>query len=215
MAEIIDVKANDNVVEITDKIVEECAIFVSNGGAITEWCVSNKINYGSFMSEIRKRGSFTRTLYEATRAREEWLKESLVKLMREITEGNPQNCFDKNGNYLGINDIPPATANIIKKLKVRLVPNYEKDEDGNDRPPDEVLEVEFYDKQKSIDQIGKYIQMFVDRVDVHHKITLEETVTRSYEKDILDKQQGNIIDATARATSGNSLLDSALQKKSD
>lgn len=205
----IETIAFDNTpVVISSILIEDCCMAIANGYTMTEWCRSKGINYGSFRSELRRTKMFEVRIMEAELAREEWLKEELLKLMRDITQLNPQSCFDDKGHYLGINGLPENAAKLIKKAKVRLQSN------GPDEPPDEILEIEFYDKQKSIDQIGKYIQMFVERIEVSHKVTLEETVTRSFEADILAKrqQQGEIIDAEY---SDNALLNTALQKESD
>lgn len=211
MSNIIDVKANEyqEPVYMTSILVEDCAQAVSNGYSMTEWCRQHKLNYGSFRAEIRKSHSFMNRIAEAEIARQEWLKEELLKVMRQILEHNPQRCFDDNGNYLGMADLPEESAKIIKKAKIKLQAK------GPGEDPDEILDLEFYDKQKSIDQLGKYIQMFVERIDIHHKVTLEETVTRSYEQDILAKrrQQGEIIDVTDDKLA-DEILNTAIQNQS-
>lgn len=206
---IIDVIPDkDEPIILTTLLVTECGIAVANGYSMTEWCRGKGINYGSFWSELQRSTDLRAIIAKAEQARKEWLKEELLKLMRDITQLNPQSCFNSNGNYLGMMDLPENSAKLIKKAKFRLQSN------GPDEAPDEILELEFYDKQKSIDQIGKYIQMFNETIDVTHKVTLEQTVTRSFEADILAKrkQQGETIDVNRV---DNSLLNSYLQKKSD
>lgn len=209
MSKIIDVRPNEPMepVYLTTMIVEDCAQAISNGYAMTEWCRIHRLNYGSFRAEIRKSHSFMGRLAEAEIARQEWLKEELLKVMRQILEHNPQSCFDANGQYLGMHNLPEESAKLIKKARIKLQSN------GPGEQPDEILDLEFYDKQKSIDQLGKYIQMFVERIEVHHKVTLEETVTRSYEQDILAKrkEQGEIIDITTT----DEILNTAIQKQSE
>ena len=124
MSNIIDTTATENEepIYITRVMVEECAIAVSNGHAITEWCRDNRINYGSFMSVVRKTFSYQARIAEAERARQEWLKEELLKVMRQILQHNPQRCFNDKGQYLGMADLPEESAKIIKKAKIKLQP---------------------------------------------------------------------------------------------
>ena len=80
MSDIIDIETTPEKHVLIDRfVVEDCAIAVSNGRSITEWCREHRINYGSFMSELRKSITLAKRMAEAEVARQEWLKEELLK----------------------------------------------------------------------------------------------------------------------------------------
>jgi hypothetical protein len=174
---IIDIESDSSeVVEITQEMMREISEFVANGGAITRYCLINGLNYGCLRNEIRVNSDFKQMLSTALADREEWFKEELIQLLKSITQINLKTFFDDNGHYKNIQDVPDSATLLLKKVKVKLQKNLE---DPN-APPDEILELELYDKQKSIDQLGKHIQMFMERVQVDHTISLEDIVNESW-----------------------------------
>lgn len=175
MPSIIDIQAipEDNEITVDENFMRDICDHVANGGTPTRYCELAGINYAAFMRAIEEH-EFEQDLVRAKIRREEWLKEKLLNLMNQITDISIKDLFDENGHYKSIQNVPDRVASMIKKARIRLVPK------GKDEPPDEILEVEFYDKQKSIDQLGKHLQMFVERIVINHAVSLEDTIDKSW-----------------------------------
>lgn len=177
-AEIIDTQHTDmhlDTSQVNDEVMADICKFVSNGGSETRWALLHNLNYGVFKQAMRINPIYVKMLSEARRDREEWLKEEILQLLKQMMSFDPRKAFDSNGNYLGMNDMPEEIALMIKKSKtVRVI--------HKDGSADDIDELVFFDKQKAIDQLGKHLNMFIERQEIHHKLTLEETIQRSREK---------------------------------
>lgn len=160
---------------ITEDVVEDVCSYVAQGGSIARWCVLNRLQYGTFRKSLRDNRAYEMMLVEALKDREEWLKDELLQLMADIMRFDPREAYDENGNILPMNDMPEHVAKMIKKSKTVRV-------EHKDGPPDVVDQLEYWDKQKAIDQLGKHLQMFIERIEVNHKMTLEESIQKSREK---------------------------------
>lgn len=175
MPETVDVNFQEMAVrEYERSEIEDMCKSVSNGGSVIQYCEQKGINYGDFMFKLRRDPVWHRIYLQAQSDRDEWIKEQLIVLLQKINSADIKHLFNENGNYVGVQDLPSNVTQVIKKLKVKLQSN------GPDEAPDEILEVEFYDKQKSIDLLGKYVQMFIERVVVHNVVSLEDSVHKSW-----------------------------------
>lgn len=162
-------------IEITDEIVDDLCVFVGSGGSPIRWCELKRLDYGSFMNSMKADRQFALRYAEAEASSRAWEREAVLDLIKEIMLFNPAEAFDEHGNILPMHKMPTHVAKMIKKSKTI------RSKSGDDW--DEVDSLEYFDKQKAIDQLGKFLQMFIDRTEVTHKLTLEETIAKAREGD--------------------------------
>lgn len=91
-------------------------------------------------------------------------------------------CFDDNGRFKNIKDIPKEIRKCIASIEV-----FEEFEGvGRDRiPVGEVRKIKFNDKIKANELIGRNLKMWVDRVEHKHS-TLEQLVGGSSEAEAIE-----------------------------
>jgi hypothetical protein len=157
--------------KLTDSDVESCCRAIANGETTSSWCLSRKLDHGWFMQELRRSRAYASMLQDAKSDREEWLKESIIDMIQRMVSFDPRRAYDENGNYLPMNKMPDDIAYMIKKSQTVRV-------EQKDGPPDIVDRLEFWDKQKAIDQLGKHLKMFVDKVEIGQRVTLEESINK-------------------------------------
>lgn len=165
--------------ELDMESMTEICRYVTMGGTLVRFCVLANIKYSSMLEAIRSHPKYERMYIQACKDREDWLRDELLSLMTQITSFNIKDCYDENGALKSVADMPDSASLMIKKLTTSY-PTRDKIETTVDN-------IEFYDKQKSIDQLGKYLSMFIDKTQHDVRLTLEETIARSYEKDKLGK----------------------------
>lgn len=98
----------------------------------------------------------------------------VMERTKEIVDFDPIVIQNPDGSYKNnMWDIPPEARRNIKKMKVKNL--YEQTEDINGIKKNiivgEVIEIEFYDKLKAIDLVGKEKEMFKTTTRVEHAVT--------------------------------------------
>lgn len=153
-------------------VMTDICRYVANGGSSTRWCVLHKVDYATFLEAVREDREFESMFIQACMDREEWFKENLLTLMYEITAFDARQAYDENGNIKPMNELPRHVAAMVKRSRTVRSEN-------KNGPPDIVDALEFYDKQKAIDQLGKHLQLFVEKPVQTKTLTLEETIRKS------------------------------------
>lgn len=115
--------------------------------------------------------------------------EEVVAKVKEIIEFDPIDLFDPDTNsfYEDLNQIPPETRRVIKKLNVMNI--YEKDPNGMvTGVKGKILKFEFWDKLKAAEMLGQEKEVFKKQVKVEHDVG----------KNMKDTLLGRIKDAEER-----------------
>lgn len=102
--------------------------------------------------------------------------QELLKIARcDLSE-----AYDAKGNLLPIKDMPEDCRRAIAGIKV-----FEEFEGfGKERfKIGEVREVKFWDKPKALELLGKHLKLFTDKIEHSGKLTLEDLVGGSNDKD--------------------------------
>lgn len=94
---------------------------------------------------------------EAQRAREEWLFERVLELFRGISEFDLADIMTDSGAYKPMSEWPRAASVCVKSIDVLE----QMDSDGN--KIGEIKRVVSWDKNKTLEAIGKHLKMFADK----------------------------------------------------
>ena len=92
----------------------------------------------------------------------------VVERVKEVAGINVADIFDERGAFKKIHDIRPEVQRAFKKFKVKnswtTDPNGQKVIDG------EILEVEFWDKMKAVELLGREKDLFKEKKIMEHDI---------------------------------------------
>lgn len=95
--------------------------------------------------------------------------DEMVQRAKEIADLDPLDFEKPDGTYKKLADIPGGARRAVKSFKAK---NYfETDENGMKVWKGELISVEFYDKTKSIEMLGKEKDIFKDKKVIEHGVT--------------------------------------------
>jgi len=142
---------------------------LSNGGTIIDYCRLVGQRYDEVMfwinSDEERRG-----LYEkGKQARLDWLYESCLKQYNALSTLDIRQLYGESGELKPMKDWPEEAA-----LAVAGVESLEQFEmvDGVRESVGELKRVKTYDKNKSLEALGKHIRMFADVIEVRGEISI-------------------------------------------
>lgn len=98
----------------------------------------------------------------------------VVERAKEIVDFDPIMLQNPDGTYKkSLHDIPPEARRVIKKIKVKNIWGKQPDLNGIDQKiiTGELIEVEFYDKLKATEMIGKEKELFKTTSKVEHTVS--------------------------------------------
>jgi hypothetical protein len=94
----------------------------------------------------------------------------IVERVKEIAALDPIELERPDGSYKNkMSEIAPETRRAIKKFKVKNI--FGEDPNGMKTVVGEIIEVEFWDKMKSIELLGREKEIFKDTTVVQHDVT--------------------------------------------
>ncbi len=94
----------------------------------------------------------------------------VVERVKEISNVDPIEFENPDGTFkLHMKDIAPESRRAIKKFKAKNF--YEKDPNGMDRLAGQIIEVEMWDKMKSLELLGREKDLFKETKKVEHDVT--------------------------------------------
>lgn len=140
---------------------------VSCGGSVIDLCKTWRINYAQIMRKIKENPDYKKRYEEALVEREEWAKERLLKELHDLTSFSIKDAINEDGTFKRLGEMPDSIASSIKKLT----------KDG---------QIEFVDKLKALDLLGKRLGIFVEKREVTGTLTLEQLIlnAQKLEKDV-------------------------------
>lgn len=95
--------------------------------------------------------------------------EEMVQRAKEIADLDPLDFENPDGTFKKLRDIPGGARRAIKSFKAKNY--YEEDQNGIKVLKGELISVEFYEKSKSIEMLGKEKDIFKDKKVIEHGIT--------------------------------------------
>ena len=93
----------------------------------------------------------------------------LLERANEVAQFDIIDVFMDDGRVKDVKDMPAAARRVVKKLVVREV--WEKDINGVDVFSGYIKTIEFWDKIRSLEMIGKYDGVFREKVEHSHDVT--------------------------------------------
>lgn len=94
--------------------------------------------------------------------------EEIVGKVKEVLEVDPVELLNPDGSYKLLHEIAPEIRRAIKKFKVKNL--YDQDPNGMGRKIGEIIEVEFYDRLKSAELLGREVGKFKERKVQEHEM---------------------------------------------
>lgn len=96
--------------------------------------------------------------------------DEIVERLKEIAGLDPLEFENPDGTFkLHMRDIAPEARRAIKKFKARNT--YEKDPNGMDVITGQIIEVEYWDKMKAVEFLGREKDLFKETTKVQHDVT--------------------------------------------
>lgn len=98
----------------------------------------------------------------------------VVERVKEVASINALSVFNEDGSFKKPREIPPAVARTIKKWKVKQTYLYDPnnqpvlDAKGEQIVEVEILELEFWDKMKAVELLGREKSLFKENKTVVH-----------------------------------------------
>lgn len=93
----------------------------------------------------------------------------VIEKVKEIANIDPADFLNEDGSYkTNMRDIPPESRRAVKKFKAKNL--YERDPNGMMVVVGQLIEVEFWDKMKASELLGREKEVFKEKKIVEHDI---------------------------------------------
>lgn len=152
---------------------------LAEGGTLITLAEAWDIPFGwisAWISADKDRGARYKA---ALNDRSEWVKEMLLHELRRVGFMDLRKLFDEDGKLKRPADWPAEVAHAISSVEVDEL----FEGRGNDRKSiGETKKIKLWDKIKSLELLGKNLTLFTEKVEHSGKITLEDLVAGSYDK---------------------------------
>lgn len=172
--------AKERLAELFNKPDETMDIIlnhVASGGSLTELCKLYNVPYHRIRYWIKDDPVREKEFAEAHQWRNEWYVETLFAELRKIAASDLREIMGEDGRIKDPSEWPESIASVVSSFEV--VEEFE----GSGRNKTKVgycKKIKLWNKEKAIEMLGKHLRLFVDRVDVSGKVTLEDLVGGSY-----------------------------------
>lgn len=171
--------------ERTRKLTDDPALLericghIANGGGLIDLCKQWDVRYSDvvlwiFADKGRK------MLYDsAMSACNAWFVQRIFAELKTMATVDIRDAFDENGRLRDIASMPEELARCISSVEVF--------EEFSGRGLDKELtghtkKIRFWDKLKSLELLGKNLNMFIERRELRVSVTLEEMLGGSMDK---------------------------------
>jgi hypothetical protein len=142
---------------------------LSAGGTLVDYCKLVGQPYAELMAWVQASPDRVAQYEAAKRARQDWLYEQVLRQYKALSELDIRELYGPSGELLDMVDWPEGAA-----LAVAGVESMEVTEmvDGQQVPVGVVKKVKTYDKNKSLEALGKHLRMFADVLEVRGEISI-------------------------------------------
>lgn len=106
-------------------------------------------------------------------------KSEVLRVLKDIATFDLADCYDENNNLKSIHDIPKATRQALAGIKV-----FEEFEGfGRDRSKvGETREIKAWDKNRAVENLGRYLKMFTDKVEHSGTVNLGDRMKAAQDR---------------------------------
>jgi len=92
----------------------------------------------------------------------------LLERVDEVSSIDPVDLFNFDGTIKDLHSLPRSMTRAIKKIKYKEFTEF--DESNQEMKTGRIIDIEFHDKLKATELLGKHLSMFKDKVEVTHDI---------------------------------------------
>lgn len=179
---VVDLVAQDRMLsdpERMDKIFKHLAA----GGTIIDYCRLVGLRYDELMLWINSSQDMVEKYEAAKKARLDWIYESCLRQYNALSTLDIRELYNADGGLRPMAEWPESAA-----LAVAGVESMEVFEtvDGERVPVGELKKVKTYDKNKSLEALGKHIRMFADVLEIRGELSI---------RDALDDAEARLVSA--------------------
>jgi len=102
----------------------------------------------------------------------------VLEELHKIANTDVSDMFDEEGVLLPIKQMPKAITKTIQSFEVEE--SHESDPDtGETIATSKTIKVKLWSKDKSLENLGKHLKLFTDKMEVQASMTLESIIGRS------------------------------------
>lgn len=149
---------------------------VANGESLTVMAAEFGMTYTKILSSIRSLPDGEKAYAKALADRDEWVKERILAEIRFLSMLDITKLYDDDGHPLPMGEWPEGMGRAVQFVKTnKLYDGYgkEREEIGT------VTDIKLWNKEKSLELIGKNLHLFTERVDITGKMTLEDLIDKT------------------------------------
>lgn len=154
-------------------------LHVANGGHIFDLLEAWQVAYSDFMlwiTEDEKRRELWNT---AQNSQAEYVKREVLNTLRAISKFDVRQLFNEDGSLKPVSDWPAGAAFAVAGVDVAEL----WEGRGEDREQvGELKKVKLRDNLRALEMVGRNLNLFIEKVEHSHKITLEKLVTASLDQ---------------------------------
>lgn len=152
-----------------DKTILTIVRHVSAGGTLPGLCDVWGVRYADVIAWLQGDKNLHSKYSDSIAARGEWAKEEVFEELRRMSKSRIVDFFDDAGALTDVKTWTPEMKGLIKKIKYN--------DDG------EIEQIEFWNKEKALELLGKNMKMFTETHSISGKFSLEDLVQISREGD--------------------------------
>ena len=96
--------------------------------------------------------------------------ENVLKELYGIATADPMGCFNKDGSIKPLGEIEPNLRRVIQSIETETVMRRDPDNPAKFMPV-QVTKIKFWSKTETLRDLGRYLKMFTDNVNLSGKIS--------------------------------------------
>lgn len=166
-----------SVLQKTELLDDICSHVAGSGCPIEYAETVLRISWGTLSNWLRRDPERSKRFEAAKQDRDEYLVFRILRELRLLGTSDIRELFDIDGNLKPVSDWNQDAAKAVSSIKVdEIYEGY-----GSERKSiGQTKLVKFWDKTKSLELLGRYLKIFVERHEHSVNITLENLVKGSY-----------------------------------
>lgn len=162
MSKIIDELLSNN-----ENVMNQIVSHISNGGSLIDLAEVWDVRYSDLVNWIDADKNMLTRYTNAVAARDEWIKQRMLKELQTIAFSNTKKLFNDDGKFKNPKEWEDETGASIESISI-------VQKQGSDGSSEESFKIKNHSKLKAIELYGKHLKMFTDRVEVEGEFKLED-----------------------------------------
>lgn len=169
-------------VQDINKILESPGAFtgllehMAHGEPELDYCKKVGVSFADMQDFIRKDKERLSLYQHATVLYEQWFVIRIMQELKLIGLMDIKEAFNPNGTLKAIEDIPEAIRRTIGGIEIQETFENDDSEPSGKRWTGYLKKIKFIDKIKSLELLGKKLNMFADKIQVSGSVELRHTV---------------------------------------